>query len=111
SFYQYYPNKESLLFHLHKIETEKTWNEMERILDNTGKSHRERIFEVVDYFFRSEAEEKELRKSLNSVAIFFHQTKEFKALELEIFSKTRRFLGEFLNEDNERLSFKTDVFL
>jgi AcrR family transcriptional regulator len=111
SFYQYYPNKESLLFNLHKIETQKTWLRMEEILNGAEKSHEERLLAVIEYFFQSEAEEKELRKSLSSAAVFFQKTDEFKSLELEIFQKAKSFLSDFLGENEENLQIKTEVFI
>lgn len=111
SFYQYYPNKESLLFNLHGIETQKTWEKIEEILCNSDKSHRERLFSVIEYFFQTEAEETELRKSLNAAAVFYQKTDEFKSLEVQIFQRLKSFLGEFLNDAEDVLMMKTEVFI
>jgi AcrR family transcriptional regulator len=109
SFYQYFPNKESLLFQLHKLETERTLEVIEKILNETEKTSKVRIYEVVRYFFKSEIDESELRKSLNSAAIFFQKTEEFKVVEDALIQRFKEFLSEFLNADEENLNVKTDV--
>ena len=51
SFYQYYRNKEALLFHLHEREALATWRAIETIVEDEGLSPRRRIFEAVHHFF------------------------------------------------------------
>jgi AcrR family transcriptional regulator len=111
SFYQYYPNKESLLFNLHHLETQKTWKKMEEILSNAEKSHHERLFEVIEHFFQSESDETELRKSLNATAVFYQKTDEFKLLEMQIFQRVKSFLSEFITDQEDDLNVKTEVFI
>jgi AcrR family transcriptional regulator len=110
SFYQYYPNKESLLFELHKIETEKTWAAMKQILEDEAFAEKERLNFVIRYFFETESEEKELRKSLNSAAVFFQKTQEFKGIEHDIFQYLRTFL-EKLPIEKASLDKSTDIFI
>ena len=110
SFYQYYPNKESLLFELHKLEIERTWEAMRQILESEIGSPKEKLSQVVRYFFTTETEEKEMRKSLTSAAIFFQKTDEFKAIEAGIFQYLKSFLADFSIE-KENLDNSTDVFI
>jgi AcrR family transcriptional regulator len=37
AFYQYYPNKAALLFHLHQQEMQETWQGIEEILDDPSR--------------------------------------------------------------------------
>lgn len=111
SLYQYYPNKEALLFHLHEREVQTTWRNMEAILDDTDLTPRQRIFRAVDYFFQTEAEEAELRTSLKFAAVFFHESKEFRALETEIIQRVKLFLQSALSAPHQALDFQTDFFL
>jgi AcrR family transcriptional regulator len=64
SLYQYYPNKASLLFRIHEQEDERTWGEIEGILEEVETPPRERVVRAIDQFFETETAEAELRRAL-----------------------------------------------
>ncbi len=111
SLYQYYPNKEALLFHLHEREAELTWQALEAILDDETRNPRERLHAAVLHFFVTEAEESSLRAALKFAAVFFHESKEFRALEKRIFQKVRLFLQSAQPALADELDFQTEFFL
>ena len=57
SLYQYFPNKEALLFRLQAREWEETWPQMHALLTDPRWPPRERLRRVVLAFFRSEQAE------------------------------------------------------
>ena len=94
SLYQYYPNKASLLFRVHEQEDEKTWGEIEAILEEVGTSPRERVVRAIDRFFETEADEAELRRALQDAAVLYRDSPEFDAHMSNVVERVRRFLDE-----------------
>ena len=78
SLYQYYPNKESILFHLHQIEWEETWSKLDKILKRQGLSPKLKLKELIWVFFESESSEAELRSALKQAEFIFKESKELK---------------------------------
>jgi AcrR family transcriptional regulator len=111
SLYQYYPNKEALLFRLHEREAETTWQSLQTILADDTRTQRQRISQAIHHFFVTEAEEAELRAGLKFAAVFFHESKEFHALEASIFQTVKRFLQKALHAPHDDLDFQTEFFL
>jgi AcrR family transcriptional regulator len=94
SLYQYYPNKASLLFRVHQQEDERTWGEIEGILEEVETPPRERVVRAIDRFFETEAEEAELRRALQDAAVLYRGSREFRAHVERVVERVRRFLGE-----------------
>ena len=101
SLYQYYPNKEALLFHLHEIEWNETWNQLQRILTDRSRAPRERFRQVIIEFFKSEAEEAKLRRALEQAQVLFEHSKEYKNLEKKAFEQFLDFMRDFSKYNNE----------
>lgn len=80
SLYQYYPNKESLLFHLVEIEWAHTSDRIFPILKDTSKSYRDRLHIYIEKFYESEADESTLKEAIGSAGILIEDTKEYKNL-------------------------------
>lgn len=80
SFYQYFPNKEALLFHI----VQRTWDEqlarLEPILTSGDASPAERLRAFVRELMLVEAAETELRRGMRAASVELHNTPEFKAL-------------------------------
>jgi len=80
SFYQYYPNKEALLFHIIR----RTWDQqLERltpILTRPGADHAVKLREFIREFFIIEAAEADLRGALRAASIELKGTEEFQTL-------------------------------
>jgi AcrR family transcriptional regulator len=94
SLYQYYPNKASLLFRVHEQEDERTWGEIEAILEGTGAPPRERVVRAIDRFFETEEEEAELRRALQDAAVLYRDSREFRAHMSKVLKRVSHFLNE-----------------
>jgi len=94
SLYQYYPNKASLLFLVHRQQDEKTWGEIEAILADVKASPRELAVRAIERFFETEATEAELRRALQDAAVLYRGSREFRAHLSRVVERVRRFLDE-----------------
>jgi AcrR family transcriptional regulator len=79
SLYQYFPNKESLLFRLQADEWEDTWSILEGILLDRRTAPLDRLRRAVLTFFRSEREEAPLRVALDDAGALFRDAPEARA--------------------------------
>lgn len=68
SLYQYFPNKEAILFRLQVDEWNETAGLLQGILADGSRPHFERLRHVAQAFFRSECEEAALRVALGDAA-------------------------------------------
>ena len=94
SLYQYYPNKASLLFLVHRQQDEKTWGEIEAILADVKASPRELAVRAIERFFETEATEAELRRALQDAAVLYRGSREFRAHLSRVVERVRRFVDE-----------------
>src|ERR1700677_2697215 len=81
SLYQYFPNKEAILFRLQTDEWKQTGDLLDRILDDPYRPPLERLRAAVKAFFRSECDEAQLRIALGDAAPLYRnaaQTREQK---------------------------------
>src|SRR3984957_11675204 len=76
SLYQYFPNKESILFRLQTDEWRQTTALIDGILNDTTLAPLERLRTVVRAFFRSECEEAEMRIALSDAAPLYRDAPE-----------------------------------
>ena len=68
SLYQYFPNKESILFRLQTDEWQQTGSQLEAIMTDSTPPPFERLRSLVLTFFRSECDEARLRVALSDAA-------------------------------------------
>ncbi|MDR3471123.1 MAG: TetR/AcrR family transcriptional regulator [Devosia sp.] len=94
SFYQYFPNKEAVLFHIVKLTWDRQLARLEPILRESGGSHAEKFKRFLREFFLIEAAEADLRRALRAAAIDLRETGEFQDLIETGRDLTRRFLEE-----------------
>ncbi|WFU58321.1 TetR/AcrR family transcriptional regulator [Bradyrhizobium pachyrhizi] len=94
SFYQYFPNKEALLFHIIKLNWEKQLAKLLPILRQRGRDHARRLRDFIREFFIVEAAEADLRRALRAASIDLKDTEEFQAL----ISKGVELIGGFIKE-------------
>jgi AcrR family transcriptional regulator len=80
SFYQYYPNKEALLFHLVRTNWEKQLARLSPILLAPGADPARKLKDFIREFFLIEAAEADLRRAVRIAAIELRETEEFRAL-------------------------------
>ena len=76
SLYQYFPNKEALLFRLQLDEWQHTGALLDGILADVSRPPLDRVRSVVHEFFRSECEEAELRVALGDAAPLYRDAAE-----------------------------------
>ncbi len=79
SLYQYFPNKESILFRLQADEWRETGAMIEAILTDTRRPPQERLRHVVTAFIRSECEEAAVRIALDDAAPLYRDAPETRA--------------------------------
>lgn len=80
SFYQYFPNKEALLFHIITLTWEEQLVRLQPILTRQGLSPAERLRDFIRELMMVEAAEADLRRAIRSVSVELRETNEFKAL-------------------------------
>jgi AcrR family transcriptional regulator len=90
SLYQYFPNKQALMFALHSQAVEAAWSEVQAILAAEDYTAREKIRRVAKMFFMAESEEAaEMGTALQETEIFFAGEPEHHAMNervLELFT-------------------------
>jgi len=111
SLYQYFPNKQSLLFRLQADEWQQTWSMVSAILEDRTRDPPARLRRAVLAFFRSEHAEASLRVALADASAQLRDAPESAQLReratrgVQRFSRealpgrtpaTRRFVGDFI---------------
>jgi AcrR family transcriptional regulator len=76
SLYQYFPNKEAILFRLQTDEWKQTGELLGRILGDSSRLPLERLRTAVSAFFHSECDEAELRVALGDAAPLYRNASE-----------------------------------
>jgi AcrR family transcriptional regulator len=95
SLYQYFPNKQALLFALHARAVDAAWAEVQRILDAAAWSPREKIRRVARLFFHAESEEvAEMGVVLQDAEIYFGDEPEHRAINERVQQRFTRFVRE-----------------
>lgn len=112
SLYQYYPNKESILFHLHQIEWEETWSKLDKILKRQGLSPKLKLKELIWVFFESESSEAELRSALKQAEFIFKESKELKKIKEKAFKELYLFFLDIDKKSHQdEIPFKTEFVI
>lgn len=96
SLYQYFPNKEALLFRLQTDEWQDTGSILDELLADTSRAPPDRLRRVVKTFFRSEREEAELRRALGDASELFRDVPETVAHRRAVRGTMRAFVEEAL---------------
>jgi AcrR family transcriptional regulator len=79
SLYQYFPNKQAILFRLQQDEWEKTGAAIDALLGDTSRAPAERLRATVRAFFQSECDEAPLRLALDAATPNYHDAPESRA--------------------------------
>jgi AcrR family transcriptional regulator len=79
SLYQYFPNKEAILFRLQADEWQQTMGGLKRILGDTSVPPPKRVRAAVRMFFRSECDEAAFRSALEEAAPLYREAPESRA--------------------------------
>lgn len=112
SLYAYYPNKESILFHLVEIEWSTTFKTVFPILEDTSKTSRERLELFIEKFYETEADESALNQAVGMAGMIIENTKEYQQLVNQTESAFTKFLsGALKNASKADLKKKADFIL
>jgi len=112
SFYQYFPNKEALLFHLTQLTWERQFAQLAPILERPGPAHADKLREFIRAFFLIEAAEADLRRALRLAAVELKDTSEFRTLIAKGVELTRTFIQEAVrNQTPQDLDFHVDFIV
>jgi AcrR family transcriptional regulator len=79
SLYQYFPNKESILFRLQQDEWVATGRMLDAILTDASRGAAQRLRDAMRAFFRSEYDEAPLRRALGDAAPLYRDAPQAKA--------------------------------
>jgi len=113
SLYQYYPNKESLLFALHQREMRQEWVVIERMLGDARLTPYERVAAMIEMFFQGESEESpSLRGLVEDAQAHFRDSREYRDLRKEADGRIGMLLAQAIpgERTDRELAFLADVF-
>ena len=96
SLYQYFPNKEAILFRLQADEWRQTMSQLERILGDPNMPPPQRLRSAVRTFFRSECDEAAFRSALEEAAPLYRDAPEAIAHAQEASHLMERFMRDAL---------------
>jgi len=110
SLYQYFPNKEAILFELQRQEWQTTTALLERILAPSKVPPLARLREAIRAFFRSECDEAELRVALQDAAPLYRAAPEAQVHRKNASRFVEVFVAELLPAASKKeRAFATDV--
>jgi AcrR family transcriptional regulator len=102
SLYQYFPNKQAILFRLQADEWKQTGVLLAGLLADTSVRPLDRLRTAVREFVRSECEEVKMRVALGDVEILYRDAPEARALRVASARTARAFMREVLPHVTER---------
>lgn len=112
SFYQYFPNKEALLFYIAQTTWEQQFAKLSPILTRRGSDHACKLRDFIREFFMIEAAEADLRKALRVASIDLKDTSEFRELIAKGTEQTKAFIKEAVAvQDAGQLDFNADFIV
>jgi len=94
SLYQYFPNKESILFQVQQQEWQATSGMLLKMIADARFAPPKRLGRAIEAFFETERMEADLRKALAETGISLEQTEEFQRLRAVIFTQMAQFLAQ-----------------
>ncbi len=106
SLYQYFPNKEAILFRLQAQEWRQTIDQLGRILGDAKVAPPERLRTAVRMFFRSECDEAAFRSALEEAAPLYREAPESRAHAEEC----RQLMERFMKDAMPRASARDRAF-
>jgi AcrR family transcriptional regulator len=80
SLYQYFPNKQAILYQLQVAEWTQTSAAIDAIITDRSRSPERRLRDTIRWFFHSECAEAPLRSALDDLGPTFHDAPESRAL-------------------------------
>jgi AcrR family transcriptional regulator len=107
SLYQYFPNKEAILFQLQANEWQQTRELLEGILTNSDRLPSDRLREMVRVFFQTEWAEADLRMALDDAAPLYRDAPEAQ----ENWQTFKHCMLGFVNEALPQIPVKNQAFI
>jgi len=112
SFYQYFPNKEALLFHVAQITWERQLAHLMPILMRPGLGHAEKLRDFIRTFFEIEAQEADLRQALSIASVDLKKTEQFHSLIAKGTALTKAFIeAAVAGHDTVDIDFNVDFIV
>jgi AcrR family transcriptional regulator len=112
SLYQYFPNKEAILFRLQTDEWQRTGQMLDGIMGDLSRDPAARLRDLVVTFFRSEWDEAALRRALGDAAPAYRDAPEVAAHRRSGRRRTARFMSELLPDAQpEQRRFTGDLIM
>jgi AcrR family transcriptional regulator len=112
SLYQYFPNKEAILFRLQTDEWKRTGELLHSILADPSRPPLERVRATVHAFFLSEWDEASLRIALGDAALSYREAPEVQEHRKDGLHRSLQFLSEVLPEASlKERRFAADVVM
>ena len=112
SLYQYFPNKESILFQVQQQEWEETTGILLAMIADQRYTPMVRLRKTIALFFDSEWEEASLRKALAETGTNLESTKQYSEMVATVISKLSDFLAEAVPDmAPERRRFMSEFVL
>ncbi len=109
SFYQYFPNKEALLFHIAKANWGEQFTQLSTILSQDGPDNAQKLKNFIREFFIIEATEADLRRVLRIASIDLKDTAEYQELISKGASLFKGFIEDVVrNRKSDDLDFDVD---
>jgi AcrR family transcriptional regulator len=102
SLYQYFPNKEAILFGLQTSEWQLTMGQLRQILTEQRRPPLERLRSAVRTFFRSECDEAAFRSALEEAAPLYREAPESLAHAVEGRELMQQFMRDLLPHASAR---------
>jgi AcrR family transcriptional regulator len=96
SLYQYFPNKEAILFRLQAVEWQQTMSQLDHILGDQNTPASQRLRDAVQTFFRSECDEAAFRSALEEAAPLYREAPEARSHAEEGRDLMERFMRDAL---------------
>ncbi len=106
SLYQYFPNKQAVLFRLQTEEWQQTGTLIETALSDRSKRPDERLRVMIRLFFRSECEEAPFRRALDEALPLYRHTPEGEAQH----RRSKKIMTDFIAEALPHASPVTRAF-
>src|SRR5580658_4752494 len=103
SLYQYFPNKQAILFRLQTDEWQRTGDLLDHIMGDATRAPQQRLRDMVVAFFRSEWEEAALRTALGDAAPAYRDAPEVAAQRRASRRRSVRFMAQLLPQATPQL--------
>jgi len=97
SLYQYFPNKQAIIFAIHSLAVERAWAQVQAILGDPRWSAREKLQRIARFFFLAESSDvAQMGTALHEAEIYFDDQPEHRALDKQVVERFTIFVSDAL---------------